>query len=535
MPNSVGIYVRLSRDDDVGKHGYESMSITNQREQLLAYVKEKGWVVTDIYTDDGYSGTTFKRPDFQRMIRDIEIGKLDTIVTKDLSRLGRNYIETGQYTDFIFPQYGIRYIAVNDNYDSENEDNDIAPFKNILNEMYAKDISKKIKSSKIINAKQGKLTGGKPPYGYMRSLDNKHLMIPDPEAAKVVQFIFRMFASGNSGRHIAEVLNLQRILSPSAYYYDKLGKGIPISKNSNTWGSTGVLQILKNQAYIGNMVQGKRCVASFKTKKRKLMSPDQWIVVENTHQPLICNKTWEKVQQLISNHAKKKKPNKSLFSGILRCADCGSSMGLHTKHQYDKVYAYYRCSRYANHGNSVCSAHSISLSFLTETVLNDIRNIAKMIDLFYEPCIKQLIERYTQEINSYHSSIELKIAETKMQIENVTKLSKKLFEENQNGNVPKNTFKNMLYEYDQEQTKLNSKLYSLKNEMSEQHNINTDITSWADTIIQYTHIKKLNRKILLELIDSIIVAEKSHPRDKSQDIQINYKYVGDMRKFTPQF
>lgn len=533
MPNNVGLYVRLSRDDYIGKNERESMSITNQREQLLAYAAEKGWEVTDIYADDGYSGTTFERPDFQRMIRDIENGKLDTIITKDLSRLGRNYVETGQYTDFIFPQYGVRYIAVNDNYDSENEDNDIAPFKNILNEMYAKDISRKVKSAKAINAKQGKFMGSKPPYGYMRSSDDKHLLVPDPETSKIVELIFSLFSNGNSGRYIADILNSQGILSPAAYYYSKQERKQPNSRISNSWGSATVLQILKNQVYIGHMVQGKRKVVSFKTKQRKLTSPDSWIVVKHTHTPIISKNVWNKVYSRISGHTKHKKgsKNKSLFSGLLRCADCNSSMTFHAKRQRDKLYETYRCGRYVNHGKNICSIHSISLSFLTRTVIKNIRDNAQMIEMFHDSCIKQLTMQRHQQLKNQHTNLKSQIDNAENRMQTITKLSQHLFEEKQNGNVPESTFKKLICEYDNEQAQLQTNIASWNKELFEYNDVEKNITIWADTIVQYTHLKKLNRKILSELIESITIFEKDNPRAETQMIEINYKHVGDIGKY----
>ncbi|AMP19873.1 hypothetical protein AZF37_00605 [endosymbiont 'TC1' of Trimyema compressum] len=245
------------------------MSISNQRDMLLSYIQERGWRLRDIYIDDGYSGTTFERPDFMRMISDIEMGKLNLVITKDLSRLGKNYVMTGQYTDFFFPQFGVRYIAVNEGYDSQNADNDIAPFKNILNEMYAKDISKKVLSSRQTSARQGKFMGSQPPLGYMRSQTDKHLLVPDEDAASIVKRVFKDFADGDSGRHIADILNKEGFPSPAVYHYGKKGKTHPNPKVSNTWGgSATILQMMKNEVYIGNTVQNKRSVTSFKTGKR---------------------------------------------------------------------------------------------------------------------------------------------------------------------------------------------------------------------------------------------------------------------------
>ena len=219
------LYLRLSRDDNNGNS--ESMSIQSQREMLISYANEHGYEVAGIYIDDGYSGTTYERPDFKRMIDDIKLGKINMVITKDLSRLGRNYVETGRYTDFFFPDNGVRYIAINDNYDTNKDDNDIAPFKHILNEMYAKDISKKIRSSRKVAAKQGKFMGSTPAYGYKRSASDKHKLVPDHEAAVVVKRIFQLYKNHENARQIADMLNREGIKTPQNYYYDSIGQENP--------------------------------------------------------------------------------------------------------------------------------------------------------------------------------------------------------------------------------------------------------------------------------------------------------------------
>jgi DNA invertase Pin-like site-specific DNA recombinase len=265
----VGIYCRLSRDDNNGSN--ESMSISNQRDMLMSYVNERGWEVSEIYVDDGYSGTTFDRPDFQRMIRDVELKKINMIITKDLSRLGRNYVMTGQYTEFFFPQNGIRFIAINDNVDTVHEDNDIAPFKNILNEMYAKDISKKVKSARVISARQGKFMGSKPPYGYIKSPSNKHLLIIDDTTAPIVRQIFTLYAMGEPARCIVQKLNSDGILAPRAYHYKQLGCENSLLNEREYWGTATIMQMLQNQVYAGHMVQGNAKLFLSKLSKEKLL------------------------------------------------------------------------------------------------------------------------------------------------------------------------------------------------------------------------------------------------------------------------
>ena len=346
----VAIYLRLSRDDQNG--GAESMSISNQRDMLMEYCEERRWKVYDIYVDDGFTGTNFERPGFQRMIEDIKEGYIGVVLTKDLSRLGRNYVMTGQYTDFFFPEHGVRYVAVNDSYDSAKEDNDIAPFKNILNEMYAKDISKKVRSVRKTSAKQGKFMGSKPPFGYIKSPEDKHLLVIDPPAAEIVKRLFREFAGGDSGRNIATKLNDEGVDTPAEYYFKQTGKRA--TRGGQQWGSMTIMQLLKNQVYIGNMVQGKRKVSSFKTKKRLVTNPDDWIIVEDTHEPIIDRLTWDCVQRRIGSTRRAHSNNTikvsgadevNIFSGIIRCADCGAAMAFNRKVEKSGVVRrFYRCS-----------------------------------------------------------------------------------------------------------------------------------------------------------------------------------------------
>jgi len=530
----VGIYCRLSRDDNNGSS--ESMSISNQRDMLKAYVKDKGWSISDIYIDDGYSGVTFERPEFKRMIGDIEAGKINCVITKDLSRLGRNYVQTGQYTDFFFPRYGVRYIAVNDNHDSQNDmDNDITPFKNILNEMYAKDISKKIRSARKVSAKQGKFMGSQPPFGYIKNPMNKYQLIPDEETAPIIQRIFKLFANGESGRYIAGILNNDDVPSPAVYHYSKLGKQHPNLKVSRTWGSATVIQLLRNQAYIGNMVQGKRAVTSFKTKERHFTEPDEWIIVEGTHEPLIDLEIWGIVQKrlVVIKKEKSKVCNTgelSLFAKLLKCADCGSTMSFNTKKQHGKVYMMYKCSRYANHGKSVCSIHSVPLEMLEDTVLQDIQYNAKLAVSDNNRLIKRLesLENEGQEENRL--TLERKIREANNRIKTIDDLSKKLFEEKFVGNVPDSIFKKMMSDYESEQKTLQINIDDWKSELVKVTNAKDNVSKWVDNISKYTEITNLTRNILIELIDNIAVSERQVINGRpQQEIVVNYKFIGNLK------
>lgn len=529
---SVGIYCRLSRDDNNGNS--ESMSIANQKQMLAAYVEERRWTLQETYIDDGYSGTTFDRPDFKRMISDIENGRINMVITKDLSRLGRNYITTGQYTDFFFPQNGVRYIAINDNVDTINDDNDIAPFKNILNEMYAKDISKKIRSSIAVNAKQGKFMGSITPYGYIKSPENKYRLIVDNMASNVVKRIFSMFASGESARHIANILNNEGILSPRAYYYQSLGKVNPNTHESDTWSSAGVMQLMKNQVYIGNMVQGKRRVASFKTKQREVTQKDEWIVVGNTHKALVDMETWEKVQERIAGNKRARVSHTgeiSLFSGIARCGDCGAAMVFNKKSYSDggRTYYIYKCSRYADHGKSVCTLHSIKLSDLETSVLLDIQNCAKLAKYDRDLLLQRLIALSNQGQQKELAEAETVLTDGARKLEKIDMLARKLFEEKCSGNVPDSIFKKLMLDYEHEKEALRSDVDEAKRVMLKLKTQTQNASACVDRLKGYMHIKSLDRKIVTDLIDSIDVYEtKKICGVKQQTITVHYRLAGNL-------
>lgn len=388
---NVALYLRLSRDDNDGNK--ESMSISNQRALLKEYVRERGWSIEDIYIDDGYSGTTFDRPEFKRMISDINERKINCVITKDLSRFGRNYAQVGYYTEEFFLEKNVRFIAINDNVDTMKEDNDIAPFKNILNEMYAKDISRKVRSARKVNARQGKFMGSQVPYGYKRSPLDKHQLVIDPEVAPIVKMIYEMSEKGYSKREIAVKLNSLCVLSPAAYYYVREGKPSPKPLEEMLWNANTLYTLIANPVYRGDMVQGRRKVQSYKTKRREIVPEDNWIIVENTHEAIVDRSTWKKVQ---SNKQTNRDPKTTansdinIFRGIIRCADCGSAMCFNTKYHYGEKTYFYRCSRYISKGKEACASHCIAEDLLKRAVLFDIQSHIKMIESEKDDLIEKL-------------------------------------------------------------------------------------------------------------------------------------------------
>lgn len=529
----IAIYLRLSRDDG----NAESMSIANQRDMLIAYCEERGWKIYDIYVDDGFTGTNFERPGFQRMIEDVKKGYISVVLTKDLSRFGRNYIVTGHYTDFFFPEHGVRFVAVNDSYDSDKEDNDIAPFKNVLNEMYAKNVSKSVRSARGTSAKQGKFMGSKPPFGYIRSPENKHILIADPPAAEIVKRLFREFAGGESGRNIAAKLNAEGVDTPAEYYFKQTGKRATRGDSIQQWGSSTIMQLLRNQVYIGNMVQCKRKVTSFKTKKRHVTDPDDWVVVVNTHEALIDKYTWDCVQRRMdatkrapSNHAIKvnRKKEVSLFSGIIRCADCGAAMAFNQRERKNgNVKMIYRCSRYNNGGKGACTTHTIDAEVLESIILADIQHHAEMAIKNERKLLDRLISFSGQELESKKAALEKSLRDATNRITFIHEASRKLFEEKICGNVPDSLFKKMLSDYEHELALLEEKVTETRRTIQSESNEEADIMQWMSLIKECVSIDKLDRGTVFQLIDHVAVHEQTDENGHTaQTVRIKYKFVG---------
>ena len=528
----VGIYCRLSRDDHNGN--LESMSIANQRQVLTDYVAEKGWNLRDTYIDDGYTGTNFDRPDFQRMIKDAENGKIDCIITKDLSRLGRNYVQTGYYTEEYFNEKNIRFIAVNDGIDTMQDNNDIAAFHHVLNEFYPRQVSKKVRQVKKKIAEQGKFVGSHAPYGYMKSPEDRHKLIIDEEAAKIVRYLFHSFDNGESARMIGDSLNEQGISSPRFYYYEQRGLTNPLTRDKNLWGSATITQILRNQAYIGNMVQGKREVISFKTKKVRPISPENWIIVENTHEPLIERDVWDRVQKRLNSGQKRVRKTKEgyigLFSGMIKCADCGMPLAyMRRRIKNTIITGIYRCSRYNNNGGSACSQHYIAEEHISTFVLEDIRRFAHLAVTEREELAQRLYNSMRKNNSSESGIIKKQIHECEQRISDVQARIKNLYEDKCTGQIPESVCSSLMKEYTAEQSSLEKKIPELKNELDKIQDTTKDIDAWLDLISQYDNIQTLDRSIVFGLIEEITVheREKKHER-KIQQVDITYRFIRDL-------
>jgi hypothetical protein len=464
------------------------------------------------------------------MINDIKLGKINMVITKDLSRLGRNYVMTGQYTENFFPDHDVRFIAINDNVDTSNEDNDIAPFKNILNEMYAKDISKKVRSMRKVAAKQGKFMGSITSYGYKRSASNKHKLEIDEYAAKIVRRVFELFKNQESARQIADKLNREGVLSPQNYYYESSGRENPFKKNANTWSSATIISMLKKEVYTGRMVQGKVTGKSFKSKKRLELPPDMWAIVENTHDAIIDNETWNAVQYLLASN-KHSKPNKtaegevSLFSNILKCSECNARLTLTTQQRKTKKTAYYRCSRYLQHGIQVCTQHCIHLDVLYAVVLADVQNNAKLANEDKKAFAEQLHQISVSEKNAEIEQYSKSEAKIQKRLTEIDGLVQKTFEKNCAGLLPDSVMSSLVSGYEKEKFKLENDLSALLIEKIKAESQTADLTKELEKLRQHADIEELNRTIVTSLINSIHISEPTTVNgEKQYAIDIRYKF-----------
>ena len=431
---SCGLYCRLSNEDDLQD---ESRSITNQKELLKRYAKENNLNIFDVYCDDGYSGTNFDRPDFQRMIRDIEAKKVNMVIVKDSSRLGRDYIQFGEYIEKYFPQNKVRVISILDNYDSEIDNGvaDTLPFRAVMNDFYAKDTSKKVRSTKQKNAKQGLFMGRYAPFGYDKSKEDKHKLVINEEQAKVVRKIFDLFLEGNSPLQISYILINEKIPTPSQI--------MNMQKQTTKWYPEVIRRILQNEMYIGNMVQCKKRKINYKLKQVVDMPKSEWIVVENTHEPIIEKEKFYAVQQIMKSKEKTRaKTLDLLLRGLVVCKDCGKKMST-TVDNNNHHTRYLRCSSYATAPKQrICTPHIINYQKLEDAVLQEVTEICKQY--LDKNKLKQIVDTENQELDA-ENKIKKEKSVTSKAIDVLTSQIDKLYEDKLNGLLNNEDF-NRLYD-----------------------------------------------------------------------------------------
>ena len=530
--NKIGItalYCRLSRDD--GMDG-ESNSIVNQKTLLSQKAKEKGLTDTKFYVDDGYTGTNFNRPGFQQMLSDIEMGYIYAVMVKDLSRLGRDYVSVGNYTDVYFPDHDIRFIAVNDGIDSEEGESEIAPFKNILNEMYARDISKKIRSSHRLRGSMGEPLS-QPPYGYMKSAENKKKWVIDPEAAEVVKSVFKMCLEGKGNETIARILQEKQILVPMAYWQRK---GLPrggkkTQPNPYKWCKTTIQKILSQQEYCGDVINFKTCSKSFKNKTRLPNDPENWAIFRDVHEPIIARSDFEKVQTPIAK-TKRRAPKpqngeKNMFCDFLYCADCGSKLWYHTNTTNKEIH-YFSCSNYKKDTRGNCETrHYIRADAIEQIVMLELKRLAKYLESHEEEFAKLLAEKTNADMLTEQKTLETELNRATARNEMLTSLFAKTYEDNVSGKLSDEMYMELSHKYEVERLELKTKIFEYKECLAKISEMEQNKDDFLKSVRKFMEMESLTAPMLRELIDHIDVYEKEGgKKNYTQRIVIYYRFVG---------
>ncbi len=508
---SVAIYSRLSVDDGTN---LESMSIASQKTMLTEYVKKQGWKLVDIYVDDGYSGVNFERPAFQRMIHDIEQGRINLVIVKDLSRLGRNYIMCGQYTEIYFPEKNVRFIALNDGIDTLYSNNDIAPFKNILNDMYAKDISVKIRSSLHAKARKGEFLAPYAPYGFLKSPEDKHVLIINEEVAPHIKRMFELSASGISTKKIAKILEEDGVLTPLDYRnFKKHNSADGIFQKEYKWAGSVVRNILRNPVNAGHNVQCRRRVQSYRTKKIIPNKREDWIIVENTHEAIVSQDLFDRVQKSLDGRIRfvKQTGEPQIFSKIFFCAECGRCMLHHDRTNYPK---YYSCGRYRTDGTKACTSHHITYDNLYEIVLKDIQNHVKLVEEDEGRAIQEILSVKCSAEEKQLAKAKKELKQSKRRLEEMDTRIKRVYEDNLSGKIPDDLFSVFITDYQNEKQTLTETVKALEDEVSSLQENRTDISRFVALLKEYTDITTLDRQVLTVLIDKITISEDKNQQKK---------------------
>lgn len=505
---NVGIYIRLSKEDLEKDDNKDSLSIENQRSILMEYINKKEYKLIDIYIDDGYTGTNFNRPAFKKMISDIENNKINMVITKDLSRLGRDYIQTGEFVEKYFPLHNVRYVALLDGIDTfiDSSSNDIAPFKAVINDMYSKDNSKKIRASLKSMQKEGKWVGGCTPLGYMKDPNDKNHLVPNPREASIVKEIFRLAIKGMTCYQIKEKLTIDNV--PTMCILRNNNRVGEMSRKG-IWNSKTIKSILTNQVYIGDLVQNKKSRISYKVRKMVNNDKDEWIIVKNTHESLIDKETFYKVGELLSNcHVKSNKTVYRLLDGILTCADCKHKISICKKNKYGKTYIV--CNYYRMYSKRhVCTSHAFNYDLLEMVIINKIKEI---IDIYIneEIFINKIKSSYEKLLNK--DDLYIKVANIKKEIIKKNNQKRDVYLDKLNGYIDFNMYESVSNKLDCEINKLEIELTNLSKQITKR--VNED----ESKKIFNNFRENISRELILKLIKRIEIHD-----DKSIDIYFNFK------------
>lgn len=525
------LYERLSKDDE--QQG-ESNSITNQKCYLEEYARKSGFINIQHFTDDGYTGRNFNRPGFQALLSQIEAGNVGTVIVKDMSRFGRNYLQVGFYTEIMFPQKGVRFIAVNNNVDTNNPtDNDFTPFLNIMNEFYAKDTSNKIKSIFFARMSDGKRCSGSIPYGYNRMTGDKQTLVIDPVASKIVRHIFELAADGKNPPSIARILTEEKVLIPSAYtlQYHPEQCNMKAEIGKCDWNSNTVREILNRQEYLGHTVLRKTIAVNFKTDQRRFSNDDEKLFFEDTHEAIVTQELWDKahsrLKHITRKHSHEELLDGCLFAGYVFCADCGRKLA-YESHYYksgDRYYSF-RCSNYTNK-RSTCTQHYVSENNLAQIVLKLLQRITARIVDNEEAFCSLLKDKWQQQNTSAPKQRKKDLIVAQKRFDELDTLISGLYENYIAGVLPERQYKSLMIKYDSEQTELEGKIKQLQEELAEVKVSTIDAKRFIQIIKKYKNPQELTREIIVELIDKIVVHEPIGKKpNREQKIDIYFNFIG---------
>ena len=519
------LYARLSKDDDlVG----DSNSIVHQKEILAKYAKEHGFTNIEFYVDDGFSGTNFNRPDFQRMMADAEEGKISTVIVKDMSRFGRDYIMVGYYTEIYFSNLDIRFIAINDNVDSNIQtENDLTPFKNVFNEWYARDTSKKIRAVFKAKGNSGKHLTTNPPFGYKKDPNDKDKWIIDDEAAATVRRIFQMYVEGYRISEIGHKLTEEKVETPILYYMNRGIKTNARSEYPEIWDLMSIKYILSQTAYAGHTVNFQTAVKSYKTKKQIRLPKEDWLIYRNTQEPIIDEKTFETVQQMRKvKRARTKYNEPNMFSGLLYCADCGNHLTIQRVARNRKMDNF-SCATYRKKKKGLCSCHRILVSDLETIVKEDLQKVCEYV-LFHE---KEFTDEYLsgskKETVKFQAKTKAELKRLSERQEEIGRIIRKLYEDNVNDKITDERFDFLAKSYEDEGNDLKTKIQEFKNALASSVQDEEKLSKFLKVVKSYTEIEELTPEILNSFIEKIYIGEtEKYDGRKMQEVEIIYKFVG---------
>ena len=519
------LYERLSRDDNLEGDSY---SIQNQKKLLTKVAKEKGYTHLVHFFDDGISGVTMDRPGYKDMIAQLELGKASAVFVKDLSRLGRNYIEVGRLTEEFFPEHDIRLVAVSDAIDTDEGENELAPIRNLFNEWYSRDISKKRRISNKIRGNSG-VPMGAPPYGYKKAPDGSKNWVVDDEAAAVVRHIFKLYMDGLGAEQIAARLSEEHVLTPTHYWRER---GVsrpnrPLTKEPCHWNGSTIITILSRQEYCGDLINFKTYSKSYKNKKRLENDRENWVIFKDAHEAIIPRELWERVQQKRAG-IRKRQTNKgehNMFSGLLVCADCGHNLHYHFNSRNPDI-TYFSCPNTKSERGTCNGTHYIRVDFLEQVVLGEIRRLTKFVSQ-YETQFAKLMMGFTQQaMTAERKQVQLELSKAKARDRELDTLFEKLYEDNVAGKISDERFVRMSKKYELEQEELSSSIKALQADIERIDGKAATVDIFISAVRKYTRARKLTPRMLNELIDKIEVHQAEKNGVWRQRLTIHYNCVG---------